>query len=264
MTGVGFHTTLEVDPSAPTAPASVGNPLGNGCGFDDDASADIKGLQHGAGSRGKCLISMEARISTQRGCRQEDAFLTKTPTFAPAFSALLVQCESQGVRVCVSAAGRDRSCPGTENARGPQQHGQNVRSGAMRCRAPHSPALGARRSSHHSVQANAIAARFTYRPTTSLALATSSKWPTAQNATPAITSPPTVMAAELAGRRLACAQASRALRLKLSKKRSANANSVDQIHRPNRTGGMVRGPGRTANAKPSAMHARPATKTPMR
>jgi hypothetical protein len=49
MTGVGFYTTLEVDPSAPPASASVGNPLGQGRGFPDDVSADLEGLQHGAG-----------------------------------------------------------------------------------------------------------------------------------------------------------------------------------------------------------------------
>lgn len=83
-------------------------------------------------------------------------------------------------------------------------------------------------------------------------------------ATPAATSPPIVIAAELAGWRLACAHAARALRLKLSKRRSAKRNSVDQIQRPSRTGGIVSGPGRIASANPSAMNSSPAAKTPTR
>jgi hypothetical protein len=49
MTGVGFYAKVEVDPNAPPAPASVGNPLGHGHDFPDDVYADLEGLQHGAG-----------------------------------------------------------------------------------------------------------------------------------------------------------------------------------------------------------------------
>src|SRR3954465_11143084 len=72
------------------------------------------------------------------------------------------------------------------------------------------------------------------------------------------------MAAELAGRSLACVHAFWALRLNESKNRSAKRNSVDQIQRPRRTGGIVSGPGRTARAKPRAMQSIPTTKTPTR
>ena len=49
MTGVGFYTALEVDADTATAPADVGNPLGDGRGFPDDVHAEIDGLKHGAG-----------------------------------------------------------------------------------------------------------------------------------------------------------------------------------------------------------------------
>jgi hypothetical protein len=54
------------------------------------------------------------------------------------------------------------------------------------------------------------------------------------------------------------------LSVKLSKKRSATANCVDQIQRRRNTGGTVSGPGRTASAKPTATHATPATNMPTR
>ena len=49
MTGAGFYTDLSVDRTLPAAPRHVGNPLGHGHDFGDDAYAEIEGLEHGAG-----------------------------------------------------------------------------------------------------------------------------------------------------------------------------------------------------------------------
>jgi hypothetical protein len=73
-----------------------------------------------------------------------------------------------------------------------------------------------------------------------------------------------VIAAEDTGCCLACCQASCALRLKTAKNRAAHWNSLDQIHRPMRTGGMVSGPGRAVSAMPSSTKSRPARNTPIR
>src|SRR3712207_9529452 len=72
------------------------------------------------------------------------------------------------------------------------------------------------------------------------------------------------MAAELTGWIFACRHASLALRLNASKNLRAKRNSVDQIHRPSSTGGIVSGPGSTARAAPSAVNAGPREEAPMR
>lgn len=64
MTGVGFYTALEVSPRAPPAPASVGNPLGEGREFPEEVYADLDGLQHGAGF---LLWLAEGRLETLEG-----------------------------------------------------------------------------------------------------------------------------------------------------------------------------------------------------
>jgi hypothetical protein len=69
MTGVGFYNALEVDPSAPSAPDSVGNPVGNGRGFPDDVYADIEGLQHGPGF---VLWLVDGRLGMLEGFTYEE------------------------------------------------------------------------------------------------------------------------------------------------------------------------------------------------
>lgn len=49
LTGVGFYTQLVPAPGSPQAPASVGNPLGDGHEFSDGVYAEIEGLDGGAG-----------------------------------------------------------------------------------------------------------------------------------------------------------------------------------------------------------------------
>jgi hypothetical protein len=49
MTGAGFFTSLSVAPDTPKAPASVGNPLGQGAAYDEDVYADLDGMASGAG-----------------------------------------------------------------------------------------------------------------------------------------------------------------------------------------------------------------------
>ena len=73
-----------------------------------------------------------------------------------------------------------------------------------------------------------------------------------------------VIAAELTGCCLACAQVSRALRRNATKNRRAHSNSVDQTHSPTRIGGMVSGPGSTVRASPSSTNSSPTTNTPTR
>jgi hypothetical protein len=79
MTGVGFYTTLEVDPSAPTAPASVGNPLGQGRGFPDDVCADLEGLQHGTGF---VLWLADGRLETLEGFTYDEPWPNEAEAFA--------------------------------------------------------------------------------------------------------------------------------------------------------------------------------------
>jgi hypothetical protein len=79
MTGVGFYTGLEVDPSAPPAPESVGNPLGHGHSFPDDAYADVDGLEHGAGF---LLWLADGRLETLEGFSYEESWPDEVKAFA--------------------------------------------------------------------------------------------------------------------------------------------------------------------------------------
>jgi len=79
MTGVGFFTGLEVDPSAPPAPKSVGNPLGHGHRFPDDAYADVDGLEHGAGF---VLWLAEGRLEALEGFSYDGPWPDEVKTFA--------------------------------------------------------------------------------------------------------------------------------------------------------------------------------------
>lgn len=44
MSGAGFFTTLRVGPDSPEAPASVGNPVGQGATYDEDVYAEVDGM----------------------------------------------------------------------------------------------------------------------------------------------------------------------------------------------------------------------------
>jgi hypothetical protein len=78
MTGVGFYSTLKVDPAAPPVTADVGNPLGTGHDFPDDVYADVEGLEQGAGF---VLWLDDGRLSQLEGFAYDESWPDEVRTF---------------------------------------------------------------------------------------------------------------------------------------------------------------------------------------
>lgn len=78
LSGAGFFTTLSVPSGCPKAPETVGNPLGLGRAHEQDAYAEIDGMDHGAGF----LLWLDGGLMSQlEGFAYSDAWPSEVTGF---------------------------------------------------------------------------------------------------------------------------------------------------------------------------------------